>query len=188
VSQVRPGSWQDGHQRLAEAVGELGGLVAEALTLRNMTMEHRPGLAQIAASGPRAAADREGYELVVEAVREGYRLHYARAHLFPDIDRDLALLAGDQLYAMGLARLAAMGDLLAIGELADVISLCAQAHAAGAEDLPEAIWDAGAVAVGWGSSPALEAAKARARRGEPGAVEALRAAARQHCPALAPVR
>ncbi len=48
----------------------------------------------------------------------------------PD-DPDLALLAGDRLYALGLERLAALGDLDAVAELADVIALCAQAHAEG---------------------------------------------------------
>ena len=48
----------------------------------------------------------------------------------PD-DPDLALLAGDRLYALGLARLAELGDLEAVAELADVISLAAQAQAEG---------------------------------------------------------
>ena len=38
-------------------------------------------------------------------------------------DPDLALLLGDQLYALGLSRLAALGDLEAVAELADLISL-----------------------------------------------------------------
>ena len=45
-------------------------------------------------------------------------------------DPDLRLLAGDHLYAFGLVRLASIGDLEAVDELADLISLCAQAHAA----------------------------------------------------------
>ena len=44
-------------------------------------------------------------------------------------DPDLALLLGDQLYALGLSRLAELGDLEAVAELADVISLLAQARA-----------------------------------------------------------
>ena len=48
----------------------------------------------------------------------------------PD-DPDLALLAGDRLYALGLARLAELGDLEAVAVLADVISRAAQAHAEG---------------------------------------------------------
>ena len=39
-------------------------------------------------------------------------------------DPDLALLAGDRLYALGLERLVALGDLEAVRELADVIALC----------------------------------------------------------------
>ena len=41
-------------------------------------------------------------------------------------DADLALLAGDYLYALGLERLAALGDLEAVRELSDLISLSAQ--------------------------------------------------------------
>ncbi len=44
-------------------------------------------------------------------------------------DDDLALLAGDYLYARGLERLAALGDLEAVRELSDLISLVAQLHA-----------------------------------------------------------
>ena len=115
----------------------------------------------------------------MEAVHEGYLLHYGASRLFDTRDADLALLAGDRLYALGLARLAALGDLDAVAELADVISLCAQAHAQGHPALAEAVWDAGAAAIGWGAAPELAAAKAAARRGEAGAAEGLRAAARQ---------
>ena len=96
----------------------------------------------------------------------------------PD-DPDLALLAGDRLYALGLARLAELGDLDAVAELADVISLAAQAHAEGDVERAEAIWAAGVAAVGHGSGPELERAKAAARAGEAGAARALRAAAPQ---------
>ena len=91
-------------------------------------------------------------------------------------DPDLALLAGDRLYALGLARLAELGDLAAVAELADVISLAAQAHAEGDPDRAGAIWQAGAAAVGHGTAPELAAAKAAARAGEPDAAAALRAA------------
>ena len=96
----------------------------------------------------------EGYPLLVEAIREGYLQHYARraASSSPE-DPDLALLAGDRLYALGLERLAAIGDLDAVAELADVIALCAQAHAEGDPARAEAIWDAGAAAVAGGPCP-----------------------------------
>ena len=67
--------------------------------------------------------------------------------LRPD-DPDLALLAGDRLYALGLARLAELGDLDAVAGLAGVISRAAQAHAEGDPDAARAAWDAGARAVG----------------------------------------
>ena len=60
-------------------------------------------------------------------ILEGSRLHYGDAAWWcARTTRDLALLLGDQLYALGLSRLAALGDLDAVAELADVISLVAQ--------------------------------------------------------------
>ncbi len=109
---------------------------------------------------------------------EGSHLHYGPQRIVRTEDSDLALLVGDQLYALGLARLATLGDLEAISELADVISLVAQAHAASDPELAQAVWDAGAVAIGWGSSEQHAAAKQLARAGDPRAAEALRAVAR----------
>ena len=102
----------------------------------------------------------EGRAFVVEAVREGFLLHYREPRAFEGMDDDLRLLAGDALYAMGLARLARDGDLEAVAELADLISLSAQAHAEGDPGRAAAIWDAGAAAVGTGSSRDHECAKA----------------------------
>ena len=70
---------------------------------------------------------------MLEAVREGYELHYGEPRVFAGMDDDLRLLAGDALYALGLSRLAEAGDLDAVAELADLISACAQAQA---EDRP----------------------------------------------------
>ena len=98
---------------------------------------------------PRAAAAPAEYALVVEAVREGYLLHYGEPRLLAGHDADLALLAGDYLYALGIERLAALGDAEAILVLADLISGCARLHAedgpacrsygAGRSDPPSAI-------------------------------------------------
>ena len=82
-----------------------------------------PGPAQIAATGPRAPGREHEYELLLEMILEGYRLHYGQPLVVTTGDEDLALLLGDQLYALGLSRLAALGDLDAVAELADVISL-----------------------------------------------------------------
>lgn len=78
----------------------------------------------------------------VEAVREGFELHYGEPRAFTGMDDDLRLLAGDSLYALGLARLADRGDVAAVAELSDLISLCARAEAEGRRDLSERLWDA----------------------------------------------
>jgi hypothetical protein len=109
-----------------------------------------PGFGLIAAAGPRAARAPGEYALVVESVREGYLLHYGEPRLLAGHDLDLALLAGDYLYALGIERLAALGDTEAVRELADLISRCAQLHAEGRGDEAPEIWRASAAAVGGG--------------------------------------
>jgi hypothetical protein len=92
-------------------------------------------------------------------------------------EADLGLLAGDQLYAIGLARLVELGDTLAVAELADTITLSALAQGAGDPALADAVWAAGARAVGWGSSDAHERAKDLVFAGAPEAIEAMRTSA-----------
>ena len=92
-----------------------------------------PRLGELAAAGPGAAAAPAEYALVVEAVREGYLLHYGEPRLLAGHDPDLALLAGDYLYALGLDRLAALGDTRAVALLADLISRLRPLHAEGEE-------------------------------------------------------
>jgi hypothetical protein len=134
-------------------------------------------LALLAAGGSRVAATRDDVEIAVAAVEEGYRLHYARGRALTIDDPDFALLAGDRMYALGLALLAEIGDLTAIAELADVISLGAQAQANADTPLADAAWQAGAAAIATGSSPVTEAAKTIARAGDPDAAQALHKAA-----------
>jgi hypothetical protein len=131
------------------------------------------GAPQLAAGGPRASGRERDYELLLEMILEGSLLHYGTPRLVCGADPDLALLLGDQLYALGLARLAGLGDLDAVAELADLISLLAQAQAASDPGLADAVWQASAAAIGWGGTPAHAAAKALARAGGSGAVEAL---------------
>lgn len=100
-----------------------------------------PELGAAAAAGPRAAAAPDQYALVVEAVREGYLLHYGEPRLLSGHDADLALLAGDYLYALGLDRLAALGDTDAVEILSDLISACAQLHAEGRDSEVPDLWD-----------------------------------------------
>jgi hypothetical protein len=136
-----------------------------------------PSPAQIAAAGPRAAEHRAEYELLLETIYEGYLLHYGTPRVARCADSDLGLLAGDQLYALGLARLVALGDIDAVAELADVISLTALAHGAEQPELAAAVWDAGARAIGWGAGEDYRAAKALARRCDPAALAAMRTSA-----------
>ncbi len=84
----------------------------------------------------------------LEAVYEGYLLHYDTPRAFQDLDEDLRLLAGDALYALGLATLAEDDDLEAVGELSDLISLCAWTHAEGHPERAEGLWAASARALG----------------------------------------
>jgi hypothetical protein len=77
---------------------------------------------------------------VLEAVYEGYLMHYGEPRAYAGMDDDLRLLAGDALYALGLSRLAEAGDLEAVAELSDLISGSAQAHAEGRPEAAEALW------------------------------------------------
>jgi hypothetical protein len=78
---------------------------------------------------------------VLEAVYEGYLMHYGEPRAFTGMDEDMQLLAGDALYALGLARLAQAGDLEAVAVLSDLISASAQAQAEGRPGDAEALWE-----------------------------------------------
>jgi hypothetical protein len=171
--------------RLADVLREDGGLLAAALyTAPGGDTPHGDAVAR----GPRSDGHAADLPLVIEAIREGYLLHYGEPRLMSREDDDLALLAGDRLYALGLERLAAADDLDAVHALADLIALSAQAQAAGDPPLADAVWAAGCAEVGWGSTADLEAAKVAARAGETGAAEHLGAAARHIAGSLAPNR
>lgn len=170
----------DAVARLRAAISAGAGPLADAVSAAPAAYAMGPaGLdpVALAGSGPRAAQHRGDVEFAVSAVLEGCLLHYGTPRALQIDDPDLALLAGDGLYALGLARLASIGDLGAIAELADIIALSAQAHASGDEGLALAAWHAGAAAIGWGQDEDTAAAKARARDGDPGAADALHASA-----------
>ena len=94
---------------------------------------------------------------VLEAVYEGYLMHYGKPRAFRGMDPDLRLLAGDALYALGLARLAERGDVAAVSELADLISLTARAHAEGRPELADSLWLATARALSEDGAPGAQA-------------------------------
>jgi hypothetical protein len=158
---------------LRRALQREGGMLAESLVDPEDIPDPADGAPQLAADGPRARGRGSEYELLLEMILEGSLLHYGEPRVVRCADPDLALLLGDQLYALGLARLAVLGDLDAVAELADLISLLAQAEAACNDRLAEAIWQAGAAAIGLGPGPEHQAAKALARAGDDDAAAAL---------------
>jgi hypothetical protein len=117
-----------------------------------------PAIAECASepAGPdrfAGAGSPPGRAFVLEALYEAYRMHYGEPRAFPCPDPDLRLLGGDSLYALGISRLAADGDLEAIAELAELISLCARVEADGSPDLGEELWTASATALSEGGGP-----------------------------------
>src|SRR5437764_2761930 len=95
----------DGLQRLGTLLREQGGLMATLLAPAGSPGDDDGGSAgspaSVAAGGPRAAGRREEYELLVEAIYEGYLLHYGCPRVLRAPEADLGVLAGDQLYAIG---------------------------------------------------------------------------------------
>jgi hypothetical protein len=87
------------------------------------------------------------YRLGLETIYEGYLVHYGRPRIFEPADDDAALVLGDYLYAQGLARIAALGEVVAVGDLAELISLCAQGRAE-RRDGDGAAWAATAALLG----------------------------------------
>jgi hypothetical protein len=156
--------------RLARLLREDGSVIADHLA----DPVEEPALGALAGAGARAAQAREEYELLVEAVREGYLLHYGEPRLVLGADSDLRLLAGDYLYALGLERLAALGDLEAVQELADLISITAQLHAERDGEGAGELWLASVVAVACGTADDHERWKLSLRSGEAGAAAELR--------------
>ena len=73
------------------------------------------------------------FALGVETIYEGYLLHYGRARIFAPPDGDVTLLLGDALLAHGLVRIAETGSIAAVGDGAELLSLCAQARADGVD-------------------------------------------------------
>jgi hypothetical protein len=112
-------------------------------TLAEVVAAADPALAPFAVKdpGPGRFPEVEGIRgFVLEAVYEGYLMHYGEPRAFSGMDADLRLLAGDALYALGLSRLAETGDLEAVGILSDLISGSAQAQAEGRPEHAEALW------------------------------------------------
>jgi hypothetical protein len=87
--------------------------------------------------------------LGLETIYEGYLVHYGTSRLFAPVGADTSLLLGDYLYAHGLVRVARRGDVAAVADLAELISLCGQRRANGT-DGDGVAWAATAALLGLG--------------------------------------
>jgi hypothetical protein len=146
-------------EQIASAASAESPLWAEALR----PQDERSGEVVFSPLGP------ERHALGIETIYEGYLVHYGRSRLFAPADDDTALLLGDYLYAQGLVRVAETGDVAAVADLAELISLCGQAQAEkrGGDG---AAWAATAALLGRGT---LDDARDELRlSGDPGALDA----------------
>lgn len=146
-------------RELADSLREERGLLSPHVAVVEELDGGAAAFAELVAAGPRTRGREDRYALVIEAVREGWLLHYGRPRILVDLDPDLALLAGDYLYALGLDALAELGDAPAVALLGDLISLAALCVSEGLEASLDPLWLATTVAVGCGEGPEIAAAK-----------------------------
>ena len=110
------------------------------------------------------------FALGLETIYEGYLVHYGRPRAYEPADGDAALVLGDYLYAQGLARIASLGDVDAVSDLSELISLCAHVQADGRAG-DGAAWAATAALLG--RARLVDARAALSRNGNPGPLELL---------------
>jgi hypothetical protein len=156
----------------------------EALTPALAPADQTPVVGPRALAGANGRAQAAELALVLESILEGYLLHYGRPRLVQTADEDLRLLAGDHLYAVGLSRLSRLGDLDAVRALADLITLCANAHARASADgtvgeRTGALWLLTTLAVSGGRWPGFGSAIEAARDGRASDEELLSEAQRR---------
>jgi hypothetical protein len=114
------------------------------------------------------------FALGLETIYEGYLVHYGLPRLFAPPDQDTALLLGDYLYAHGLVRIADFGEVGAVSDLSELISLCSQLRAEDGQG-DGGLWAATAALLG---TAALDEPRAALRlRGDGAPLEAAARAA-----------
>ncbi len=121
------------------------------------------------------------FALGLETIYEGYLLHYGRPRLFAAPDRDTGVLLGDYLYAHGLVRIAELGRVAVVADLAELLSLCAHVRAEPgiSRPLPDGVVWAATVAL-LGEDGRLERARSALReRGDASELSAIAAEAGQ---------
>lgn len=88
-----------------------------------------PGYSDVfTAVADRGVSHGDDYVFALEYIYEGYLLHYGVSRLLGPDRNDFHLLAGDYMYARGLNRTAAIGDLFCIRTLAGLVELCSYLH------------------------------------------------------------
>ena len=91
-----------------------------------------------------ATAGKDAYGSLLGDIAAGVALHYDND---ASADPDLDLLTGDERYARGLVKLAALGDLESTRILGDAISRIARARAAGDREEADSAWEQAVSAV-----------------------------------------
>ena len=117
--------------------------------------------------------------LSVEAVREGFLCHHGSSRVLDLEDRDLALLVGDLLYAIGLRELALAGDPEPVAILADLIRLVSERTGTGESPAVTALWVGQTTALAAGSDDRHRAALRAIEEGSDGPAEGLMEWARE---------
>ena len=159
-----------------ETLRRLGARVAEEgppLAVVAKRPEAGPGFAELVARGPRTSGDPATYAFVVEAVREGYLCHYEVSRVLDSPDPDLALLAGDLFYAIGISALAELADDESVRLLSDLIRVSAELRSGGRRSEAELMWLAAIVALSCGSDAQYERLREQLSAGDRVALGAL---------------
>lgn len=155
--------------RLADRAAEEG----DPLTLRPEGPVGDPALGILTAAGPRVESDPGRYAFVVESIREGYLSHYETSRLLDNPDPDLALLAGDLFYAIGLNELAGLDDLESTGILSDLIRVAADLRATGLAERSPELWLVQVIALACGKPDDYEACLEAVATGDQAVLDAL---------------
>jgi len=132
-----------------------------------------PAFAELAASGPRTSSDPDAYAFVVEAVREGYLCHYDVSRVLDQPDPDLALLAGDLFYAIGISALAELEDGESVRILSNLIRVSAELRSEDRRSDAESVWSAAILALACGSDDEYEGLSEALWTGDRAVAEAL---------------
>ena len=154
-------SAREGLQSLHAALAAQGGPVAEALREPPAVGPRRSPARPRSPARARAPRARRGeYELLIEMILEGSRLHYGEPALVAPADPDLRLLLGDQLYALGLNAWPSSATSRRWPSSRTSSRSSPRPTPRATPARVEAIWAAGARAIGWGADGAHEAVKA----------------------------